>query len=415
MKPYPRGVTRALWLLCLMGSLVGAAVTQNVPPANQPVSWQATQERFRPNDAATRSGIEHFYNLEYEAAIRDFEQARRDHPQDPFAVNHLLSAVLFQELYRIGALDTELYAKNSFLTSKQFPVDPKIDQQIKLLMSDAIKLSEAQLKQNPNDVDALYARGVTRGLRATYIGLVQKAWFAALRSAVAARRDHERVLQLDPGYSDAKLIVGVHNYVLGSMSWAMKAAVSVVGLGGNKSKGLQYLREAAEGGGETSVDAKMALSMFLRREQRYPEALQLVHGLVTDHPRNFLFALEEANLLNAAGQGPEAIAAYRRLLQAHQHGFYPGAHLEMACYGLGEALRGQRDYKEAAGAYDEALEAKQADPEMRQKASLAAGEMYDLLQERQVAVLRYEAALNGNPERAQLAKKYLKAPYRVEN
>ena len=412
MKPYSSRRKPALSVLCLMGLLVGSGVTQTAPPANQAVPWQVTETRFRPADAATRAGFEHFYNLEYDAAIREFEQAVKDHPDDPFAVNHLLSGVMFRELYRIGALDTELYAKNNFLTSKQFPIDARAEQRIKALMETALNLSEARLKKNPDDVDALYARGVTRGLRATYIGLIQKAWFAALRSAVGARRDHERVLQLSPGYTDAKMIVGVHNYVMGSLSWAMKAAVAVVGLGGNKTKGLEYLREAANAGGETSVDAKMALSMFLRREQRYPEALELVAPLVRDHPRNFLFALEQANLLNAAGHGMEAIAAYRKLLDGEKQGLYPDAHMEMVSYGLGEALRGQRHYQEAADAYDSAMGSKKADPEMRQKASLAAGEMYDLLSERKVAVERYEMALNGNPERAETARKYLKQPYK---
>lgn len=415
MKPYMCRRRQAPILLCLMVLLVGSAVTRKATAANQAVSWQVTETKFHPADAATRAGFECFYNLEYDQAIRDFEQALKQHADDPSAVNHLLSAVMFKELYRIGALDTELYAKNNFLTSKQFPIDPQAEKRIKALMEQALKLSQARLDRNSDDVDALYARGVTRGLRATYIGLIQKAWFAALRSAVGARRDHERVLQLSPGYTDAKTIVGVHNYVMGSLSFAMKAAVSIVGLGGSKTKGLQYLEDAANAGGETSVDAKMALSMFLRREQRYPEALALVAGLVKDHPRNFLFALEQANLLNAAGRGPDAIAAYRNLLDGDKQGLYPEAHIEMVSYGLGEALRGQRQYKEAAAAYDLAMESKKADPEMKQKASLAAGEMYDLLSERRIAVERYELALNGNPERAQLAKKLLKQPYKIEN
>lgn len=414
MKPY--GCNRG-WRpagVCLMVLLVALGVTPGASAGTKPVSWQETEQRFRPGDAATRNGFEDFYNLQYDAAIAEFEQSLQAHPGDPFAVNHLLSAVMFKELYRIGALDTELYSKNSFLTSKQFPIAKTADERIKSLMETSLKLSEERLKKNPNDVDALYARGVTRGLRATYIGLVQKAWFAALRSAVGARRDHERVLDLAPGYSDAKMIVGVHNYVMGSVSWAIKVGASVVGLGGSKTRGVQYLRECADAGGETSVDAKMALSLFLRREQKYPEALDLVSGLVKDHPKNFLYALELANLLNAAGHGTEAIAAYRRMLEGEKQGLYPDARMEMVSYGLGEALRGQREFKDAAAAYDAAAESKRADPEMRQKASLAAGQMYDILKQRPEAVRRYQTALSGNPERTEMARKYLKEPFALQ-
>lgn len=395
---------------------IAAAVAQQPSPGeSRPVrAGRVASLTFRPNDGYTRSGFEHFYDLEYDQAVADFEQAVKAHPDDMFAANHLLSGVLFRELYRIGALDSELYARNNFLTSKHFPVDQKARARIKDLTDRAFSLEAARLNSNPNDVDALYARGVTRGLRATYIGLVDKAWFAALRSAVGARRDHERVLELDPNYQDAKMIVGVHNYLMGSISWAMKVAATVVGLSGSKQKGIEYLYQAAEAGGETSVDARIAVSLFLRREQRYPEALAVVGGLVEEHPRNFLFVLEQANLLNAAGHGPEAIAAYRKILAEASHGYFAQTRLEQANYGLGESLRGQKEYLEAARAYERVLDSPAADPEMKQRCALAAGQMYDLLQKRDLALNKYREAIvaDANSERAGLARKYLKEPYR---
>ena len=365
------------------------------------------------SDPLTREGFDHFYNMEYDQAIADFEKVVAAHPDDPYAVNHLLTGVLFRELYHIGALDTELYAKDSFLTSKQFPINSITRSHIQDLMTRATQLSEDRLKKNPNDLEALYSRGVTRGMRSTYIGLVDKAWFAALRSAVGARRDHERVLELDPNYQDAKMIVGIHNYVLGSLPWTVKVAASLVGLSGSRQKGIEYLYEAGRAGGETSIDARIALSLFLRREQRYPEAITLVGGLANEHPRNFLFRLEYAHLLNAAGHGQEAVAAYRKVLEDAKAGHFAESRLEMAEYGLGEALRGQRDFSGAAEAYDTVQTFPKVDPDMRQRASLGAGEMYDKLGQRDLAVQRYQAALNDGPDspRGEQAKKYLKQPF----
>lgn len=372
--------------------------------------------KFRPNDADTRAGFEYLYSLEYDLAVRRFEAALTAHPEDPNSVNHLLTAVMFRELYRIGALDSELYAKNGFLTSKQFPVDAKVKAEVKQLMQRAFDLEEARLKQNSNDVEALYARGVTRGLRSTYTGLVEKAWFAALRSAVGARHDHERVLELDPKFTDAKMVVGIHNYVLGSMNFGLKIAASIVGLSGSKSKGIEYLCAAGDAGGETSVDARIALSLFLRREERYPEALKLVGGLERDFPRNFLFRLEYANLLNAAGHGGEAVTAYRRLLDDSKAGIFAESRMEMVYYGLGESLRGQHDYRAAAEAYEMVPRYKSADPDLRERATLAAGQMYDKLNNRDEAVRHYREviAAEGNSDRAELARKYIKQPYRNE-
>ena len=183
MKPY---VMRA-WV---GWSLVILLITLVLPAeARKPKAQNVTRAPSAKlaDDPVTRSGFEHFYNMEYDAAIRDFEKSAKDHPDDPFALNHLLTGVMFKELYRIGALDSELYAQDDFLTSKQFPIDPKAKIQIKDLMDRAQAAADARLKATPNDIDALYARGVTRAMRSTYTGLIDKAWFSALRSAISAR------------------------------------------------------------------------------------------------------------------------------------------------------------------------------------------------------------------------------------
>ena len=53
---------------------------------------------FRPADPLNQAAFDRFYNLDYDAAVQDFEKVLARHPNDPFAVNHLLSAVLVREL-----------------------------------------------------------------------------------------------------------------------------------------------------------------------------------------------------------------------------------------------------------------------------------------------------------------------------
>ncbi|HLH08354.1 MAG TPA: hypothetical protein VKW78_14035 [Terriglobales bacterium] len=371
---------------------------------------------FHPDDTYTRTGFEEFYSQEYDKAIHQFELSLQTHPDDPYAVNHLLTGVMFKEMYRIGALDSELYSKEQFLASKQFPMDPKVKSRIAELTERAQNLEEARLKRNPNDVDALYARGVTRGLHATYLALIEKAWFSGLRAAVGARHDHERVLELDPGNNDAKMIVGMHNYVVGSLSWPVKVGASMVGLSGSRTKGIQLLYEAANGGGENSIDAKIALSLFLRREQRYSEAIQVVNSMAEVYPKNFLMALELANLYNASGQPWLAIPAFRKIVAEAQAGFFPDPHVEMAWYGLAEALRGQHDFQGAAEAYDHVLQFQRTDPDLRLRTTLGAGEMYDAMNKRNEAIQRYQQviAADADSPRAEIARKYLKQPYRIQ-
>jgi len=363
---------RPLTLLLLVLLLTPGPAAAQTGKGPFPVS---SVSQYWSNDPQTREGFEHLYNHEYDEAIHDFELAAQARPNDPFAVNHLLTAVLFRELNRMGALDTEMYATDTFLGTKLLPVDPRARDQIIALTAQARLLSNALLDANPNNVDALYARGVTRSLHATYLGLVDKAWFGALRSALDARRDHERVLQLAPQCTDAELVVGIDEYVVGSLSWWLRTGISVFAVRGSKSRGIEDLYVAANGGGETAVNARIALSLFLRREHRYAEALPLVRTLVTSYPRNFLFVLEEANLLNALGQRPEAAAAFRKLLADTEARVYPNARPELAWYGLGETLQEQHEYGEAEAAYEHVLQYPQASPDLRRRASARASEM----------------------------------------
>jgi tetratricopeptide (TPR) repeat protein len=371
---------------------------------------------FRPVDPQNTIAFDHFYNLDYDRAIQGFEQVLQRHPDDPFAVNHLLTAVQFKELYRIGALNTGDYSNDSFIGKVHQDADPKVKEQIKALVDRATKLEDKRLEANANDIDALYARGVTRAQFSTYTALMEHAWFSALRNAVGARRDHERVLELSPGYTDAKLIVGAHNYVMGSLPWAVKAAVSMVGLSGSKEKGLDYLREASNGTGETSVDARILLALFLRREHQYDEALRYTRSLIPVYPRDILLALEEGNLLRAGGHNQEAADAYRKIWQAGRDGHFAGLHYEAAALALGDLLRSTKDYAAAAAAYDEVNEVAQPDPEIAQKANLGAGEMYDLLQKRDLALKKYQAVIASNADSppAEIARKHMKEAYRAD-
>ena len=393
------------WVVRGVLLLLGAGVCFAEPPAAVP---------YRPTDPLNQSAFDHFYNLDYDAGIEDFEKVLARHPADPFAVNHLLSAILIRELYRMGAMNTGEYSNDSFIGQAHRPADPVQKERIKQLVAQAGKLEEATLASNPNDVDMLYARGVTRAQFALYTALIERAWFSALRNAVGARHDHERVLELAPQYTDAKLVVGSHNYVTGSLPLAVKVAVALVGLSGDKEKGIRYLYDAAHGGGETSFDAQIVLIVFLRREHRYAEALPIAQGLSPRFPRDFLLPLEEANLLRAMGKNREAEEQYRRVYQNGREGKYGNLHYEMAALAVGDLLRSEKNYQQAAAAYELVTEVPGADPELLQKANLGAGEMYDQLQKRDLAMKKYQAvvATNSGTDQAERARKRMKEAYR---
>jgi hypothetical protein len=399
-------VETPLILLCLLLASCIPALSQSISSTGSP--------HGAPHDPQTDAAFDRFYNMDYDRATQEFERIVEKRPNDPFAVNHLLTAVLMHDLYDTGAMNTGDYANDSFIGRTPRPTDTKVKDRIKDLVRRAEALEEQELKANSKDVNALYCRGVTRAQFSVYTGLVERAWFSALRNAVGARHDHEHVIELDPNYLDAKMVVGTHNYVIGRLPWSVKVAAAMAGLSGSAEKGLDYLRDVAKSDGENSVDAKVVLTLFLRREHQYDEALGYMNDLSAKYPRNHLFLTEVANLQRAAGHLDEAEAVYRKVWQNGREGKYGTLHYELAAWGLGELLRSKKDIAGAATAYDLVNEAPNPDPDILQKANLAAGEMYDLLQKRDLAMKKYQTVLAGNANTtpADQARRYIKEAYR---
>ena len=364
-----------------------------------------------------QAAYQHFYDLDYATAQTLFEKIAAEHPTDPMAAGYVLNNAVFRELYRLDLLDTTLYVEDGFLSGKH-PVTENLraTRQIQALYQRALNLSNRRLAANPNDADALFARGFATSLETLYIGMVEKKYIIALHMASASRRDDDAVLKLDPKYVDCYLIVGVHDYVMGGLAFPLKVLAGLVGIHGSKSKGIQELRWVGREGIINSVSARTALAIFLRREAQYGKAIEVIDGLAHQYPHNFLFALEQANLMKDSGEGMRAVAAYQALLQraTAPGGYYPNPHLELAYYGLGEAARGQRHIREAASAYENATMQPTASRLMKRRAHLRAGEMFDLLGQRAQAKQQYEAvlALGTDSDQAERATRYEASAYR---
>jgi tetratricopeptide (TPR) repeat protein len=362
-----------------------------------------------------RAAYDRFYTLDYDGALSRFQKVQQAHPNDPMAADYVLETVLFHELYNLGLLDTTLYAHDGFLTGKhQVREDKAFTAHIEELSNKAIHLAQQQLQKDPKNVDALYARGWSKSLHATYMGLVQRSFIPALRLALQARDDNDHVLDIDPDYVDAELVVGVHQYVVGSLPFAIKMLAGLAGIHGNKEKGLAMLRDDGKYGVTTSVEARTALALFLRREAKYDEAAEWNDSLKRQYPHNFLFWLESANLQKDSGNAQQAIALYRGLLEKAQHaGYFTNAHLEQAWFGLADTLRGQRDAAGSADAFEHALAQPTISPDMKRRAQLGAGMEYDLLGKREQAEAAYRDVLAlGESDQASDARRYLKEPYK---
>ena len=135
-------------------------------------------------------------------------------------------------------------------------------------------------------------------------------------------------------------------------------------------------------------------------------------GWQTAYPHNFLVALEYRQPAERCGARAGSDCCLPQAAGGGAQRSYRST-VEQVSWGLGEALRGQRDFAGAAAAYDSVGSFSHVEPELLDRANLAAGEMYDLLQERALAIKKYQQVVTtaGESPHAGLARKYLKQPY----
>jgi tetratricopeptide (TPR) repeat protein len=261
-------------------------------------------------DGLVQAGFDHFYNLEYEQAIAAFTRAAAADPASPAVHNHVAQAILFQELFRHGALESDLVSgSNSFLRRPRIYLAPETERRFLDEVGRAIALAEERLRAARNDTATLYALGVSYGLRSNYNWLVRKSWYDALRDASAARRIHQRVTVLDPSNVDARLVQGLHDYIVGSLPWSWRTVGALAGIRGDKAGGIRIIEDVARRGDANRVTAAIVLCALYRRENRPRDAVPVISGLIARFPRNFLFRLELSQMYSLAGETEQALAA----------------------------------------------------------------------------------------------------------
>jgi tetratricopeptide (TPR) repeat protein len=378
----------------------------------------ALAPRLLAQESLAASGFDHFYNLEYDQAIADFETAIARNPNSPDLHNHLAQTIVFREMYRDGALESELVSgANSFLRRPRMNPAPETEKRFLDEIGKAMALSEARLAKNPNDTGALYALGISYGVRSDYNWVVKKAWRDSLKDATAARRLHNRITELEPNNVDARLVQGLHDYIVGSLPWGWRMMGFLVGVHGDREKGIRTVQDVARNGQLDRVDAEIFLCALYRRENQPRQAIPLVGDLIRRFPRNFLLRLELSQMYSMAGDKPHALEAAEevaRLKASHAPGYdrvpwekiyFQEGTIEFWYNELDHALENMKKVAAASA---------EVDLSTGVSAYLRMGQIYDMTRRRTEALEAYRKAIAYAPEAeaAQEARKYLSTPYR---
>jgi tetratricopeptide (TPR) repeat protein len=377
--------------------------------------WIARADTMPP-DPLENPGFQHFYNLEYDEALADFTAQAARNPALPDAYNHIAQTILFRQMYRSGALESDLITSaNSFLRRSKMVFSSADDKQFSNAIGRALELSQARLKNDPNDTSALYALGVSRGIRANYNFMIKK-FVDALGDASAARKLHLRVLELNPKFTDAQLIPGLDEYVISSLPWGWKMLGAAAGLPADRDHGIRMLTVVAQSGRNDRFDAEALLAAIYRREKRPAEALAPLNDLIRNFPRGFLMRIEVAEMYGDLGARDKAMAAIDGVEQMRRSGAPGYARLPEAKihYTRGNLLFLFNDLDKALEELKIAAAGGGLSAPAAANAWLRTGQIYDLKSQRTQALEAYRRAINLGPDSdvADQAKGYVSSRYK---
>ena len=280
-------VMRLIALLILLTSFGTAAVTQK---PERTIVDRGRLDRLR------AEGYELLYNLDYEGARKRFREMMQLAPDNPSGPQCYASSLWVQQLNESWELKATLYSTKAYTDEKR-KVDAAQVTEFRKWIRQTKTLSEAKLKQNPRDIEALYFLGAAEGLDAAYSAAVEKKYRSALSKGSDAVDRHKEVLKIAPDFRDAELTIGLQNYIVGSLPLPLKVIAGTMGVRGSKKRGLETLERVSLEGQWARDLARVLLIDLYKREKRWKDAVATARHLSERYPRNYLFKLQMADAL----------------------------------------------------------------------------------------------------------------------
>lgn len=247
-------------------------------------------------DTLRAEGYDALYNLDYTTARNRFQKMIDIAPDHPAGAQCYASSLWVQHLNEAWKLKATLYSDKA--SDAKTRVDKKQSDEFKRWTRQAKQLSQARLRKNPKDIEALYFLGAAEGLEAAFTAGVERKFMPAFRSGTDSVEHHRALLKLAPDFHDAELTIGLMNYVVGSLPLPAKMLAATMGVRGSKKRGLEALERVATKGKWARDVARMLLIDLYKREKRFDAAADVARQLAEKYPRNNLFKLQMTDAQN---------------------------------------------------------------------------------------------------------------------
>lgn len=222
-------------------------------------------------DSMINKGIKQIYNIQFEDAEKTFRNLIADYPENP-AGRFFLAMV---DWWRILLdLDNESYDDIFFQK-----------------LEDVIYQCNQILKENENNVDALFFKGGSIGFRGR-LRSIRGNWLKAVDDAIEALPIVQKAAKLDPLNLDVQLGFGIYDYYASVIpgKYPYIKPVMIFFPKGDKEKGLQQLTNTAMNGKFAKYESQYFLmTSYYEYENDLTNADKYATMLVNEFPNNPIF------------------------------------------------------------------------------------------------------------------------------
>jgi hypothetical protein len=271
-------------LLAMLTLAAPSAIRAAVPTSFPPIAL---------DHGALDLGYRALYNLDFPGAHAQFAEWMHTHPDDPLGAASDAAAYLYGEFERLGVIDVQLFADDSRFNSRSsLKPDPAARKGFDDRAARADSIADAELRRNPHDANAVYAKTLVCGMRSDYALMIDNSNLAALSFSKQASALSRRTLALNPALYDAHLASGVENYMLSLKMAPLRWLLSWTGAGTDRAEGIRLLTITATQGHYLAPFARMMLAVAALRDNQPQQAREILTQLSREFPHNRLYAYE---------------------------------------------------------------------------------------------------------------------------
>lgn len=238
-------------------------------------------------------------------------------------------------------------------------------------------MCDKRLSRNANDPLSLYFKGVYFENLSAEAVAVTKSSSDAIRYGKAAKSLHERVLALDPGFTDAYVSLAGDEFARATLPWSIKWLAYLFGIRGDKERAFARFEWVAAKGKYRQLDALVVLALLHSWKGDAGKAIEILRGLHARYPQNYLIDINMAAILEQKRNDPQgALQTYKDLQKNKESKAWPLCPGEIH-YRMGKLYLGLRDNSLALAQFRQALENRKAERETEPLAYFHMAQIYE--------------------------------------